>query len=84
MLEKSKEYDSLKERNVELQLEMKKMKFENEKIKNELDNFGPEFFEEIEQLKHSYKESVKKNLWYEDQLKSLGEKFGFPVKIYDS
>lgn len=88
MLEKAKEYESLKANNVELQLELRNMKLENKKsvteiqrMKRELDNFGPEFIEEIENLKCNYKESVKKNVLQEDQLKYLGEKFGISVNI---
>jgi len=43
-------------------------------LRKELGNFGPDFFEEIEDLKFNYKQSVEKNLLYEDKLKQLGVK----------
>ncbi|KAH0616729.1 hypothetical protein JD844_028086 [Phrynosoma platyrhinos] len=57
--------------------------FEEEvrKLKNELDNFDPSFFEEIEDLKYNYNEEVKKNIILEERLKTLSEQFGVHVDI---
>lgn len=49
---------------------------EIKKLKKELENFDPSFFEEIEDLKYNYKEEVKKNILLEEKLKKLSEQFG--------
>lgn len=54
---------------------------EIKKLKNELDNFDPSFFEEIEDLKYNYNEEVKKNIILEERLKALSEQFGVQVDI---
>uniref|UniRef100_A0A7N4NY10 Centrosomal protein of 290kDa coiled-coil region domain-containing protein n=1 Tax=Sarcophilus harrisii TaxID=9305 RepID=A0A7N4NY10_SARHA len=48
---------------------------ENKKLKKELKNLDPSFFEEIEDLKYNYKEEVKKNIILEEKLKQLCEQF---------
>ena len=50
-------------------------------LKQELSNFGPEFFEEIEDLKYNYREAVQRNVQYEDQLGKLSKQFGVAVNI---
>lgn len=57
-------------------LEKQHLKEEIKKLKKELENFDPAFFEEIEDLKYNYKEEVKKNILLEEKLKNLSEKFG--------
>ncbi|XP_025782385.1 centrosomal protein of 290 kDa [Puma concolor] len=52
------------------------LKEEIKKLKKELENFDPSFFEEIEDLKYNYKEEVKKNILLEEKLKKLSEQFG--------
>lgn len=52
---------------------------EIKKLKKELENFDPSFFEEIEDLKYNYKEEVKKNILLEEKLKNLSEQFGFEL-----
>ena len=47
----------------------------------ELENFGPEFFEEIEDLKFNYREAVQRNVHYEEQLSQLSKQFGITVSI---
>uniref|UniRef100_A0A8C9RVU4 Centrosomal protein 290 n=1 Tax=Scleropages formosus TaxID=113540 RepID=A0A8C9RVU4_SCLFO len=54
---------------------------EVEKMKKELENFDPTFFEEIEDLKFNYNLELKKNLLLEEQLKKLSEQFGVTVDI---
>lgn len=49
---------------------------ETKKLKKELENFDPSFFEEIEDLKYNYKEEVKKNILLEEKLKKLSEQYG--------
>ena len=50
-------------------------------LKKELSNFGPEFFEEIEDLKFNYRESLRKNVEYEERLMQLSKQFGVDVNI---
>uniref|UniRef100_A0A672U0D9 Centrosomal protein 290 n=1 Tax=Strigops habroptila TaxID=2489341 RepID=A0A672U0D9_STRHB len=45
-------------------------------LRRELENCGPSFFEEIEDLKYNYNEEVKKNIILEEKLKQLSEEFG--------
>ncbi|XP_068951217.1 centrosomal protein of 290 kDa isoform X1 [Petaurus breviceps papuanus] len=55
--------------------EKQQLKEENKKLKKELENLDPSFFEEIEDLKYNYKEEVKKNIILEEKLKQLCEQF---------
>nr|Q9TU23.2 RecName: Full=Centrosomal protein of 290 kDa; Short=Cep290; AltName: Full=Nephrocystin-6 [Bos taurus] len=57
-------------------MEKQHLKEEIQKLKKELENFDPSFFEEIEDLKYNYKEEVKKNILLEEKLKKLSEQFG--------
>ena len=50
-------------------------------MKRELANFGPDFFDEIEDLKFNYKQAVEKNLLYEDKLQQVGKQFGISITI---
>ena len=50
-------------------------------LRQELLNFGPDFFEEIEDLKYNYKEAVQRNVQYEEQLQQLSKQFGVEVYI---
>ena len=50
-------------------------------LRKELENFGPDFFEEIEDLKYNYREAVQKNVQYEEQLLQLGKQFGVSVNV---
>ncbi|XP_073940179.1 centrosomal protein of 290 kDa isoform X3 [Castor canadensis] len=75
--------DQLKEKVKDLEtqlkmsnLEKQHLKEEIKKLKKELENFDPSFFEEIEDLKYNYKEEVKKNILLEEKLKKLCEQFG--------
>ncbi|NXC37868.1 CE290 protein, partial [Penelope pileata] len=70
----------------DLQAELKASEFEKEqlkeetkKLRKELENFNPSFFEEIEDLKYNYNEEVKKNIILEEKLKKLSEEFGMQV-----
>lgn len=45
-------------------------------LKRELANFGPEFFEEIEDLKYNYKEANIRNAQLEERLKEVCDQFG--------
>ncbi|XP_010628088.1 centrosomal protein of 290 kDa [Fukomys damarensis] len=60
-------------------LEKQHLKEEIRKLKKELENVDPSFFEEIEDLKYNYKEEVKKNILLEEKFKKLSEQFGFEL-----
>uniref|UniRef100_A0ACB8FNI2 Uncharacterized protein n=1 Tax=Sphaerodactylus townsendi TaxID=933632 RepID=A0ACB8FNI2_9SAUR len=62
-------------------LDQQCLKEEIRKLKNELDNFDPSFFEEIEDLKYNYNEEVKKNIILEEKLKTLSEQFDVQIDI---
>ncbi|XP_021241017.1 centrosomal protein of 290 kDa [Numida meleagris] len=61
------------------ELEKEQLKEETKKLRKELENFNPSFFEEIEDLKYNYNEEVKKNIILEERLKKLSEEFGIQV-----
>ncbi|XP_035193612.1 centrosomal protein of 290 kDa isoform X2 [Oxyura jamaicensis] len=61
------------------ELEKQQLKEETKKLRRELENFNPSFFEEIEDLKYNYNEEVKKNIILEERLKQLSEEFGIQV-----
>ncbi|NXQ83718.1 CE290 protein, partial [Nyctibius grandis] len=61
------------------ELENQQLKEETKKLRRELENFNPSFFEEIEDLKYNYNEEVKKNIILEERLKQLSEEFGIQV-----
>ncbi|KAJ7410332.1 Centrosomal protein of 290 kDa [Willisornis vidua] len=62
-------------------LELEKLQFQEEtkKLRRELENYDPSFFEELEDLKYNYNEEVKKNIILEERLKQLSEEFGIQV-----
>ncbi|XP_072208078.1 centrosomal protein of 290 kDa isoform X3 [Excalfactoria chinensis] len=61
------------------ELEKEQLKEETKKMRKELENFNPSFFEEIEDLKYNYNEELKKNILLEERLKKLSEEFGMQV-----
>uniref|UniRef100_A0A8C2SYM7 Centrosomal protein of 290kDa coiled-coil region domain-containing protein n=2 Tax=Coturnix japonica TaxID=93934 RepID=A0A8C2SYM7_COTJA len=61
------------------ELEKEQLKEETKKLRKELENFNPSFFEEIEDLKYNYNEELKKNILLEERLKKLSEEFGVQV-----
>ncbi|KFV44841.1 Centrosomal protein of 290 kDa, partial [Gavia stellata] len=61
------------------ELEKQQLKEETKKLRRELENFDPSFFEEIEDLKYNYNEEVKKNIILEERLKQLSQEFGIQV-----
>ncbi|GLD61613.1 centrosomal protein of 290 kDa [Lates japonicus] len=61
--------------------EKTKLQTEVKKLKKELENFDPTFFEEIEDLKYNYNLEVKKNILLEEQLKKVCSQFGVKVEI---
>ncbi|CAO2581554.1 Centrosomal protein of 290 kDa [Lemmus lemmus] len=78
--------DQVKETISDLETQLRKSDLDKQhlmeeikKLKKELENFDPSFFEEIEDLKYNYKEEVKKNILLEEKLKKLSEQFGFEL-----
>ncbi|XP_009081161.1 PREDICTED: centrosomal protein of 290 kDa [Acanthisitta chloris] len=61
------------------ELEKQQLKEEIKKLRKELENYDPSFFEELEDLKYNYNEEVKKNIVLEERLKQLSEEFGIEV-----
>ncbi|XP_075130641.1 centrosomal protein of 290 kDa [Leptodactylus fuscus] len=62
-------------------LEKQHLKEEIRRLKKELENFDPTFFEEIEDLKYNYNEEVKKNILLEEKLKALSQQFGVHIDM---
>lgn len=58
-----------------------KLQMEVMKLKKELENFDPTFFEELEDLKYNYNLEVKKNILLEEQLKKVCDQFGVEAKM---
>ncbi|CAC5374165.1 CEP290 [Mytilus coruscus] len=78
-------YDRLMNENVEIKMKLKsaktekdKMRLEVERMKKELHNFGPDFFEEIEDLKYNYKQALEKNILYEEKMTQYGLTIDLP------
>ncbi|NWS75767.1 CE290 protein, partial [Crotophaga sulcirostris] len=61
------------------ELEKQQLQEETQNLRKELENFGPAFFEEIEDLKYNYNEEVKKNIILEERLQQLSEEFGIQL-----
>ncbi|XP_036373669.1 centrosomal protein of 290 kDa [Megalops cyprinoides] len=62
-------------------LEKRQLQGEVKRLKKELENFDPTFFEEIEDLKFNYNLEVKKNILLEEQLKKMSEQLGVEVEL---
>ncbi|MBN3288056.1 CE290 protein, partial [Polyodon spathula] len=84
--EKCIKHDKMMKDLVDLQTEIKASDLEKrylqeevKKMKKELENFDPTFFEEIEDLKYNYNQEVKRNILLEEQLKKLSDQFGVQV-----
>ncbi|XP_078273319.1 centrosomal protein of 290 kDa isoform X2 [Rhinoraja longicauda] len=60
-------------------LEKQHLQEEIKRLKKELENFDPCFFEELEDLKFNYNQEVKRNILLEEQLKKLSEQFGMEM-----
>ncbi|XP_069760411.1 centrosomal protein of 290 kDa isoform X2 [Narcine bancroftii] len=65
-------------------LEKQQLQEEIKRLKKELENFDPCFFEELEDLKFNYNREVKRNIILEEQLKKLSEQFGVEITGNDS
>ncbi|XP_078805354.1 centrosomal protein of 290 kDa isoform X6 [Oryzias latipes] len=75
--------DSRKLQNLlrEAEAEKTRLRSEVQKLKKELQNFDPAFFEELEDLKFNYNVELKKNFLLEEQLKKVCERFGVKVDV---
>ncbi|XP_054889777.1 centrosomal protein of 290 kDa isoform X2 [Poeciliopsis prolifica] len=58
-----------------------KLQEEVRKLRKELGNFDPNFFEELEDLKYNYNLEVKKNILLEEQLKKVCDRFGVTAEM---
>ncbi|KAM6937006.1 centrosomal protein of 290 kDa [Xenentodon cancila] len=65
----------------EAEAEKVKLQSEVRRLRKELENFDPVFFEELEDLKYNYNLEVKKNILLEEQLKKVCERFGVKVQV---
>ncbi|XP_030844428.1 centrosomal protein of 290 kDa isoform X5 [Strongylocentrotus purpuratus] len=88
LVERLHNYNTVMEENVRIRMELQTMELdkerlrkENDKLRKELEQFDPSFFEEIEDLKFNYREVVQRNVQYEDELRNLGQQFGIQVNI---
>ncbi|XP_063969954.1 centrosomal protein of 290 kDa-like [Lytechinus pictus] len=88
LVERLHNYNSVMEDNVRIRMELQTMELdkerlrkENDKLRKELEQFDPSFFEEIEDLKFNYREVVQRNVQYEEELRNLGQQFGIQVNI---
>ncbi|XP_029009885.1 centrosomal protein of 290 kDa isoform X2 [Betta splendens] len=61
--------------------EKTRLQTEVTKLKKELGNFDPAFFEEIEDLKYNYHLEVKKNVVLEEQLRKVCDQFGVKAEM---
>ncbi|XP_049928433.1 centrosomal protein of 290 kDa isoform X1 [Epinephelus moara] len=75
------DYGKLKHLLQAAQTEKTKLQTEVKKLKKELENFDPSFFEEIEDLKYNYNLEVKKNILLEEQLKKVCDQFGVKADL---
>lgn len=88
MLSKLRQYDATLEKNIKLKTDLALIKQERDRLKEETDRlerdlskFGDDFFDEIEDMKYNYAESVKRNVLYEEQLRNLSRQFNVEVEI---
>lgn len=75
------DYEKLKKLLQAAETEKTKLQAEVTKLKKELENFDPAFFDEIEDLKYNYNLEVKKNVLLEEQLKKVCQQFGVKAEV---
>lgn len=61
--------------------EKSRLQSEVQRLKKELQNFDPSFFEELEDLKFNYNVELKRNILLEEQLRKVCEQFGVPAEL---
>ncbi|KAM4554334.1 centrosomal protein of 290 kDa isoform 2-T2 [Fundulus diaphanus] len=74
-------YGNLKRLLQSAESEKSQLQAEVRKLRKELENFDPTFFEELEDLKYNYNLEVKKNILLEEQLKKVCEQFGATAEM---
>ncbi|MED6280892.1 hypothetical protein CHARACLAT_015697 [Characodon lateralis] len=74
-------YGNLKRLLQAAESEKSKLQGEVRKLRKELENFDPTFFEELEDLKYNYNMEVKKNILLEEQLKKVCDQFGVSAEM---
>uniref|UniRef100_A0A3Q2T4M8 Centrosomal protein 290 n=1 Tax=Fundulus heteroclitus TaxID=8078 RepID=A0A3Q2T4M8_FUNHE len=74
-------YGNLKRLLQSAESEKSQLQAEVRKLRKELENFDPTFFEELEDLKYNYNLEVKKNILLEEQLKKVCEQFGASAEM---
>ncbi|CAG5957605.1 unnamed protein product [Menidia menidia] len=75
------DYEKLKRLLQTAEMEKIKLQTEVKKLRKELGNFDPTFFEELEDLKYNYNIEVKKNILLEEQLKKVCNQFGVKADL---
>ncbi|XP_068458715.1 centrosomal protein of 290 kDa [Clinocottus analis] len=60
-----------------------RLRAEAERLKKELENFDPTFFDEIEDLKYNYNAELRRNVLLEEQLRKVCERFGVKLQLPD-
>ncbi|XP_038142844.1 centrosomal protein of 290 kDa isoform X2 [Cyprinodon tularosa] len=61
--------------------EKSQLQAELRRLRKELKNFDPNFFEELEDLKYNYNLELKKNVLLEEQLKKVCDRFGVEAEM---
>ncbi|XP_048867180.1 centrosomal protein of 290 kDa isoform X2 [Brienomyrus brachyistius] len=62
-------------------VDKRQLQDEVKRIKKELENFDPTFFDELEDLKFNYNLEVKKNILLEEKVKQLSDQLGVEVDV---
>ncbi|XP_070190390.1 centrosomal protein of 290 kDa-like [Littorina saxatilis] len=85
---KARKYEEMAKENVESRLEVKSVNLDNHKLRlevermtKELQSFGPDFFEEIEDLKYNYKQTVERCKLVEERLRLVARQFGVATGV---
>ncbi|CAK8694621.1 unnamed protein product [Clavelina lepadiformis] len=65
----------------EIEKENKELREEMDRLRSDLSHYDGYTFNEVDDLRYNYSESVKLNVLYEDQLRELSQKYGVPICI---
>ncbi|XP_076803104.1 uncharacterized protein LOC143447062 isoform X1 [Clavelina lepadiformis] len=63
----------------EIEKENKELREEMDRLRSDLSHYDGYTFNEVDDLRYNYSESVKLNVLYEDQLRELSQKYGVPI-----
>lgn len=75
------DYDKVKNLLQSTQSEKVQLQSEVDKLRTELENFDPTFFEELEDLKYNYNLEVKKNILLEMELRRVCDESGVTFEM---